>query len=228
MLQLLYGQDSVGMDEYYLEFRKAFSETEAIENLTPRVVEEKLSTIGFFTESKLFVFKNIFVNQVRLGKVSANLDQLLKVLSGFSDQSILFIEEDEKKLKYYKLYFPKIQTKEFKASQLLFSYLDSFKPGNLTACFGYWQKMQPKEAPELVFHLLKRRLRELIALYSGELKGNFQPWYLGKLKSQSRSFPLLKLIKIYHSLYNFEVGQKEGQHPLKVSQALETVMTLYL
>lgn len=228
MLQLFYGQDSVRMDEYYLEFRKQYSEIEAIENLTPRVVEEKLATTGFFTESKLFVFKNIFINQVRLGKVSANLDQVLKVLTRFGDQAILFIEEDEKKLKYYKLYFPKIQIKEFKASQLLFTFLDSFKPGNLSVCFRYWQKVQLTDAPELVFHLLKRRLRELIALQKGELKGNYQPWYLGKLKNQSQSFESAKLLKIYHSLFNFEVGQKSGTQPLKVNQALETVMALNL
>jgi len=228
MLQLLYGSNSVKLDEYYLAFRKKYTEAEAIENLNPKMIEEKLGTTGFFTNDKLFVLKNIFVNQVRLGKVSTNLDQVLKVLAKFKNQSILFIEEDEKKLKYYQLYFPQIQTKEFKVSQVLFTYLDSFTPGNLKVCFGYWQRLQLSEAPELVFHLLKRRIRELISLQNGELKGNYQPWYLGKLKSQSHKFEFKKLLKIYQSLFNFEVGQKTGTVPLSVEQAIETVMALNL
>jgi len=228
MLQLFYGRDSLRMDEYYLEFRKNYSEIVPIENLFPQTVEEKLGTTGLFSEKKLFVFKNIFAKQIRLGKVSQNLDQLLKVLARFSDRAILFIEEDEKKLKYYKQYFPNILTKEFKVSQVLFTFLDSFKPGNFADCFRYWQKAQLTDAPELIFFLLKRRLRELLAVRQNELRGNYQPWYLAKLKSQSQAFETAKLLKIYHSLFNFEVGQKQGIQPLKVSQALETIIALNL
>ena len=99
---IFYGQDNISLDNYFLEFRKNYTATETVQISTENL-EDKIGSQGFFAEKKLFIAQNIFAKQIRLGKVSNVLNLWLKNWQKYSQNyDWLFIEEDSKKIKYYK------------------------------------------------------------------------------------------------------------------------------
>ena len=223
------GPDTISLDKYYLDFRKTYTSVEYLEIFDQSAIEQKIANMGFFPERKLFVAKNVFLNRVRVGKVTAKLDQDLKTLPKLlGEHDFLFIEEDSNKLKYYLKYFSQAKVSEFKIVAYLFSFLDNFFPGNLKQCYQYWQKTLVKNPAELVLFMLKRRIRELLILSTGALSGRYQSWQVNKLKGQLRAWDLKKLKHVYRSLYNYEKGLKTGTNPLKAEQVLDTILALSL
>ena len=226
---VLYGQDQISMDQYWLNYRKQFSEFKYIDNLDYGELEADLLSQGLFPTKKLYLFKNIFLRQIRLGKVTHKLESILNLLKREAESSdYLFMEEDPKKLKHYKQYFPKARYQQFKLTSSLFYFLDALKPGNFQQCYSHWEKAKNINAPELIFFMLKKRVRELILFSSGSLKGNYQNWQLSKLKSQLAGWQNKKLQSLYRSLYNLEKGIKTGNNPLSFENNIEVLLSIYL
>lgn len=225
---VLSGEDTQSLDKHYLLYRNKFSAVEIIDNLDKAFLQNKLSSMGFFTEHKLYVFRNVFLKQVKVGKVSKHLQESLSYITSLNDLFLLFIETDSNKIKYYKQYFPKAIYKDFKIPPSLFNFLDHFAPRTVKQCYGDWIKAKNKNAPELLLFMLRRRLRELLSIKCGELKGNIVPWQLGKLKAQAALWEERKLSLIYRALYQYEKGLKSGLNPLSTEQALDTIIALYL
>ena len=225
---IFYGQDNISLDNYYLEFRKNYTVTEIVQTNTANL-EDKVGSQGFFAEKKLFIVNNIFAKQIRLGKVSNTLDMWLKNWQKYSQNyDWMFIEEDSKKIKYYKKYFPKGSYKEFKIAAYLFNFLDEFRPKNLKRCYSYFQKSLLASPPELILFMLKARVRDLISLSTNNAPSRFQSWQLSKLKSQLASWPPPKLDSVYKALFNYDKGLKSGNNPSTAGEAIETILTVYL
>lgn len=226
---IFYGQDHISIDKYFLKFRKDYSQTEEIEQINTTDLEEKISNPGFFAEKKLFIARNIFLKQVKMGKVSIKLDLWLQTINKFKQNyDWLFIEEDSKKIKYYQKYFPKANYQEFKVAAYLFNFLDAFRPNNFVGCYSYWQKTSLTNPDELTLFMLKRRVRDLINLSTNNLGSAYAPWQLAKLKSQLRAWPQSKLDAIYRALFSYEKNLKLGNNPLKAAVVIETILSLYL
>ena len=228
-IYLFIGQDNIALDKDYLMFKQNYQTTESIEPFNSANLENKIANLGFFPEKKLFVSTNVFLNRVRMGKVSAVLEADLKQLPLFlGDHDFLFIEPDDKKLKYYQQFFPNLKIKQYKINAYLFSFLDSFVPKNQPQCFSLWQKTVAQNSAELSLFMLRRRVRELLLTSTDSLSGRYQSWQLAKLKTQLQKWPLSRLKHLYQSFYNYEKGLKTGNNPLKASQFVETVLALYL
>lgn len=228
-IYLYIGEDNLSLDKQYLEFRQHYQEVQFIEIFNRLTLENKVANFSFFPEKKLFVTKNIFLNQVRVGKVSQGLAKDLKLLSGFlGDNDFLFWEEDSKKQKYYEQFFPNLIVKEFKITPYLFSFLDNFIPKNLNRCYELWHKTLLQNPAELVLYLLRRRVRELLLVSTNSLSGRYQSWQLAKFKKQLQSWSISRLKHLYQSFYRYEKGLKTGTNPFTAKQFLETVLALYL
>lgn len=228
-IYLFIGEDNLSLDKQYLEFRQHYLDVQFIEVFNRPNLENKLANLGFFPEKKLYVAKNIFLNQVRVGKVNRGLASDLKLLPGFlGDNDFLFWEDDSKKQKYYEQFFPKLITKQFKITPYLFTFLDNFVPRNLNRCYQLWHKTLSQNPAELVLFLLRRRVRELLLISTNSLSGRYQSWQLAKLKKQLQSWSVSRLKHLYQSFYKYERGLKTGTNPLTAKQFLETVLALYL
>lgn len=228
-IYLFIGEDNYSLDKQYLRFRQNYQATRFLTAFNRFTLENEVANLGFFPEKKLFIVKNVFLNQIRVGKINQNLTNNLRLLSGFlGEQDFLFWEQDSKKRKYYDLFFPELKVREFKITPFLFSFLDSFMPGNLKRNYVLWQKTQTQNPAELVFFFLKRRVRELILLSNNSLSGRYQSWQLTKLKKQLQSWKPQRLKHLYLTFYKYERGVKTGTNPLLSEQFLETVLTLYL
>ncbi len=228
--QILYGDDNIGLDRYLLGIKKDFARTVLYDgDWQPADLSQELSRLSLFEDRKLYVFRNIFANQLRAGKVSAKLKEAMEILtSRETDHAFVFTDDDKNRIKYYRLYFPSAQYKEFKIAPSLFYFLDSFQAGNFSKCYAHYQKAKDKTAPELVFFMLKKRIRELMNLMTGDLKGNYQPWQLSKLKAQAHTWDEARLKNIYKALYRIEKGIKTGASPMGFQQSIEVALGLYL
>lgn len=228
-IYILAGPDNLSLDKYYLDFRRNYQRVELLDTFDQHLLEDKVANLGFFPEKKLFVAKNVFLNRVKIGRVATQLEESLKRLEKLlGEQDFLFLEDDSNKLKYYLRYFKQAKVKEFKITAYLFSFLDNFMPGNFSQCYLYWQKALLKNSAELGLFMLKKRVRELLAVTANSLSGRYQTWQLNKLKNQSKFWRIQKLVTLYKSFYNYEKGLKTGTNPLSAEQVVETVLALYL
>lgn len=228
-IYLFIGEDNLSLDKQYLEFRRSYQDVQFLDIFNRANLENRVANLGFFPEKKLFVAKNVFQNQVRVGKVGQELARNLELLPGFlGDHDFLFWEQDSKKQKYYEQFFSKLITKQFKITPYLFSFLDNFIPRNRNRCYELWQTTLLQNPAELVLFLLRRRVRELLLISTNSLSGRYQSWQLAKLKKQLQSWSVAKLKHLYQAFYKYERGLKTGANPLTAKQFVETVLALYL
>ena len=224
------GDNVAERDGAYLVARKEFEEVLFYEApLEAKALEIKLFSSGFFESKKVHVFKNIFLHHLNRGKLSETMEEVFKLLVKAAEtENIYFVEDDSNKIKYYKQFFPRGKFLDFKHSAYLFSFLDSFKGDSLKTCFAYYEKAKTTNPTELLFFMLKKRVRELLLLSENNLTGNYQSWQIGKLKGQLASWDLKKLKTVYKALFKIEEGLKTGKSPLKVEDSLEIVLGVYL
>ncbi|MEK9179352.1 MAG: hypothetical protein AAB893_02690 [Patescibacteria group bacterium] len=225
---IYFGEDTVALDKEVLLLQKNYADVVSMTEVSLVTIANNVGNVGLFSEKKLVVFKNIFLNQVTRGKMSDKIEQIFSYLSKCEGTDILFIEDDPNKSKHYKNFFPKAVYKEFKIPMYVFAFMDSFFPGNPVKCFEYLGKTIKYSAAELAFHMLKRRIRELILVKQDKLSGNYMPWQLGKLKKQAGEWDVEKLVSVYESLFKIEKGIKTGNQPSSMEKLLGTVLGLYL
>ena len=165
-VDIFYGEDLVRMDHDMLLVKKNYSTTHTFDELPDLgVLKNELLTENLFSEKKLYVFKNIFLFQVNRGKLSKKIEEVMTFLSSIQNTvSMMFVEDDSNKSKYYKIFFPKAFYHDYKLPGFLFIYLDSLKPNNVKKCFEYFQSAIQSSPVEVVFFMTKRRIKELLQL----------------------------------------------------------------
>ncbi len=231
-LSVYYGENQVALDKELLALKKNYSqviEFEEMPELGP--LRSQMLSIGFFEEPRVYVFRNILLNQVMRGKFSQKAQDVLAFLQQTlptAQFETVFVETDSNKAKYYKEYFPKAEYHEFSLPMQVFNFVDSFKPKNGATCYRYFKETSAQTAPEMAFYMLKKRVRELLLLSSGSLSGNYQAWQLGKLKKQLGEWSIEKLESVYKSLFKIEESTKTGRTPLTIEQSMEILLSLYL
>lgn len=225
---IYFGEDTVALDKEVLLLQKQYVDVATMSDVSLVTIANNVGNVGLFIEKKLAVFKNIFLNQVIRGKLSEKIEQIFSYLIKCDGLDILFIEDDPNKSKYYKTFFPKALYKEFKIPMYIFAFMDGFFPGNSVKCFEYLGKTIKHSAAELAFHMLKRRIRELVLIKQDKLSGNYMPWQLGKLKKQAGEWDEDKLVSVYESLFKIEKGIKTGSQPSTMERLMGTVLSLYL
>lgn len=225
---IFFGEDTVVLDKEVLQLQKNYANVVTMNEVSLQTIANSVGNVGLFEEKKLILFKNVFLNQVTRGKMSDKIEQIFSYLVKCDGLDILFIEDDPNKSKYYKTFFPKAVYKEFKIPMYVFAFMDGFFPGNCVKCFEYLGKTIKHSAAELAFHMLKRRIRELILLKQDKLSGNYMPWQLGKLKKQAGEWEEDKLVSVYESLFKIEKGIKTGTQPSSMEKLMGTALSLYL
>lgn len=229
-VQVYYGEDAIALDSAILALKKNYSRVLEYEELAdPAFIQEEFVLTGLFEEKKLLICTNALLGQVVRGKLSVKAQHFFSFLQPFTvTHDIIFIEESANRAKYYKDFFPKALYREFRLSPYLFYMLDNFVPNNIKPLYSYFEKTLMRTPAEMILYMLKKRIRELLLLSQNELKGNYQPWQLGKLKKQLSGWTQPKLERIYAALYKIEEGVKTGRNPLSIEKSLGLLMGLYL
>lgn len=106
------------------------------------------------------------------------------------------------------------KVEEFPLPQKIWSFLDSFYPGNVRTLGVLLHEVLASEAPELLVALLARHLHDIAIIKKDASLLNYQPWRIGKLKKQADKFSKSELAEVIAKLADADFAAKTGRSDL--------------
>lgn len=225
MLTLIHGSDTAASRKYFLDQKQQFADALLLDadkiNLTD--LAQVFEGGGLFGETKYVFIEQLITKRKKSGDFK---DIVVYLEKNAADHTIVLWESKELEISATKT-FKNATVRPFKLPQTLFVLLDSIKPGNGKTLVNLFRQSIESAEVEMVFFMLIRQFRLLLALSSnipsplngggeseksqeiGELK-RMAPWQKQKLQKQASFFSQEELLNIYNHLYNLEYAQKTG------------------
>ena len=101
------------------------------------------------------------------------------------------------------------------------TFLDAIKPNNVKALLSLYRQVEAMDAPELIFTMMVKRLRQLMMLADGVTPDGLQGWQTKGLTNQARLFTIEKLLSMEKQLLDMEYSFKTGSSPFPLRQLIE-------
>lgn len=232
MITIIHGDDIVSSRNFFVgQKQKIKNPLEfAGENITLTDLVQVFEGGELFTEQKA-VFLEDFLTKRKTGR---DKDQILAYLTKYQSHEIFLWEGKEISTKSLSA-FKKAEIRHFKLPQSLFLFLDALKPSSGTLIVPLFHKTLKNMEVELVFYMLIRQFRLLLALSPGhpdppaggegsrnidEVK-RLAPWQKSKLQRQASLFTEENLKKHFTKLYEIDLAQKTGSLSLTLTQAID-------
>lgn len=214
---IIHGEDTVSARNHlHAEIEKIKGSASDIKRFEARdldltILTQSLEGLTLFGQSPTIVIEGIF----SLPK-SKNKDLLLDFIAKYQDHDVILYENRALTPTILKPFSNSIISGH-KPAAIIFTFLDSLKPGNSVRSLNLLTKLEDDRQPaELIFAMLVRQIRLLIqALEPANLKS--APWQKNKLISQARAFGEERLLKIHSTLYKIDKDLKTGRNPLDLS-----------
>lgn len=232
MVIIIHGDDIVTSRKKLSELKetKQTSLTLEAKTLNLERIKQEFEGGGLFGEEKIIAIENFLS--------SPDKDVLFYLAHSSLPFDLVFWEE--KNLTPAILNnFPKAQVFQFKLKAIIFSFLESLRPGNYQTMLKLFHENLKNTEIEMIFYLLIRQFRLMLAvseeytrlhLDTGcnlnkfekieELK-KLQTWQLERLKRQTAFFKQERLVDLYQKLFEMEIKQKTGSSPLSLTAALD-------
>jgi DNA polymerase III delta subunit len=204
---VVYGEDEARARARYHQIIQGVKKKEwEVVSLTSKgnfSLAEKLTSTSLFSDRVLYTLENL--NKLALSE----LKWLAKNSDNYEGSLLIFHKGNIPPAT--RAAFPKsAKYEKFEVPQVLFTFLDSFYPGNSKRALGLFEELLGKEAQELVVAMLARHLRDLYWVMEGASGMNIQSWRLGKLKSQANKFTKENLRDTIEELSNIDYQSKSG------------------
>lgn len=217
MLTIIHGNDTALSRKYFLDERQKAPEAVLLEaeNVNLTDLTQLLQGGGLFGETR-----HLFIEQfLTKRKKSADFTDILTYLEKQAKEHIIVLWEG-KELERSTLNNVKTAiNKSFKLPQSLFLLLDAIKPGNGKLLIKLFHQTIETSEAEMVFFMLIRQFRLLLALSEKEGADTsdsidevkrMAPWQKSKLQKQACLFEPIHLLTLYEKLFQIETGQKTG------------------
>jgi len=107
---------------------------------------------------------------------------------------------------------PKIE--EYKIPKLIWSFLDSFYPGNAKNLMLLLHKLRSDQPIEFIFSLLAKLVRDLYWLKKDPKGLSYPSWRITKLQSQAKRFSEDKLKDVIGKLADIDIKAKSSDNDL--------------
>lgn len=213
MITIFFGEDLTKSRSAFLEAKKQESESLSLEGskLTLPDLIQAIEGQGLF-ENKQSVFIEELLSKK---KQSKELESLTTYLNNHESSEIFLWESKELTKKQLQL-FPKAKTQQFALPKILFTFLESIRPGNTQQLISLFHNLSDTQEEELLFFMIVRQFRMLLAIIEPSEKNideikRIAPWQQGKLIKQANLFGKERLRTFYQQLYAIEEAMKTGQ-----------------
>lgn len=223
MITLLHGDDTAASRKTYSELKKQYSDAVTFdgENVSITDMTQVLSGGGLFSEEK-----HVFLEQLLTKKKSpTEKEAFVNLLNSSGKESIIVLWEPKEVDKKTLTSFSGAQNRLFKLPQTLFAFLDAIKPHNNVQLVDLFRKTIEATEEELVFFMLVRQIRLLLALNGKEAMieetKRMAPWQRGKLQKQASLFSQEQLISLHHKLFEIEKCMKTGSLSMSLSSTID-------
>ena len=127
---------------------------------------------------------------------------------------------------FLKLMPADFKMEKFELPKILFTFLESFYPGNSSRALKFLHDLTKVEAIELIFFMLGRHMRDLYWVSIDPKTSQYPSWRLSKLKYQAEKFGLEKLKQIIGQLSDIDIEVKTSKADLLTSLDLLIVKQL--
>lgn len=223
MITIIHGNDITKSRNFYIETRQKTQSPDIFdgEKIDYNTLFQTLEGNSLFTNQR-HVFIENFISKTKSN--SNEFKKIVEYLNSNKDYEIVFWEEKEL-TKAQAAAFKNASLQLFNYPQILFTFLDSIKPNNISSV-KLFHDLQNTMETELIFYMLVRQFRLLLAVTStgsqniDETK-RLAPWQSSKLKSQAQYFGKEKLIKTYKELYKIDYETKFGLTAFDLSRCLD-------
>lgn len=211
MITVLHGDHIEASRSEFLKLKAAISGKEIRQlsgsAIDAQVLIQAMESSSLFGGDTAVVVEDLFA---RLGRQQKKVEALAQILrEREKDCEIILWESKELSATVLKhLGFPTVRL--FKMPVLIFQFLDGLVPGNAKKSLETFALLTAKEAPELVFSMVTKRMRQLLMISSGAPLAGVAPWQLSRLTTQAKSFRMEQLKKLYLRLNDIEFAIKSG------------------
>ncbi|MEK7551552.1 MAG: hypothetical protein AAB532_03050 [Patescibacteria group bacterium] len=223
MISIIHGNDIARSRTFYIEERQKYENPDVFdgEKLDYNTLFQTFEGNSLFSE-KRFVFVENYISKQRAN--SNEFKEIVEYLTKNKDIDITFWE-DKELTKAQILAFKNPVTNLFNYPQILFTFLDSLRPNNLTSVKLFHSLMETMET-ELIFYMIVRQFRLLLSQVENTEKNideakRLAPWQKSKLKTQANYFGKDRLVTLYKKLYKIDYETKYGLTSLPLNSTID-------
>jgi DNA polymerase III delta subunit len=223
MITVIHGDDTASSRNLLHNLKEKSPDSRV---LTGSAVDLTTLTQLFESESLFSASKTVFIEELLTQKKqSADLEAILQYLNRHAGEHTLYLWENKEVTKTILNKLKNVDSRLYKLPQSLFQYLDSISPTDKSRALQLFHKTIATAEPELVFFMLIRHFRLLLALSGDdapidEVK-RMQPWQKNKIKKQASAFSGAALKKHYQILHEIDRSHKTGTSPLSLSASID-------
>ncbi len=221
MITLLHG-DNIDASRKELNELKSQAKRREIRELDGKHIDEAmlaqaLESSSLFGGETTVIIENLFSG---LGKKITLAKKFAQQIGTSSAEVILWEEKEIGKTAIDNL-GKNVAVRLFKTPVIIFKFLDALKPDNTRFTVPLFEQLVETDAPELVFSMMVRRIRQLIQLADHVTPDGLQGWQAKSLTNQARLFTIEKLLFMEKQLLDMEYATKTGSSPFALTQLIE-------
>lgn len=220
MILIIHGDDIASSRKYFFDEKQKYQDAILLEGETVTITD--LTQIfeggGLFGETKNVFIEQLITKKSRgaraTSKKTTEIGQLAAYLEQHAAENNILLWEGKDLERSALSHFKTATVRPFKLPQTLFLFLDSIKPGNGETLIKLFQQTIKTTEVEMVFFMLVRQIRLLLALSENSQDAIDEvkrlTWQRKKLEQQAKLFGKERLQELYKKLFTIEVGQKTG------------------
>lgn len=225
MIKILHGDHEVKIHEALVKLmERARASGVSITRLNAKNLDLAKLETALGTETLFSVGKLIIIDDLLTLPKSKKKESLISWIENHVSDSIQLVLVEKKTLTALaQKQFSKAECLLFKYPNQLFIWLESLGGILPARNFTLFHAVLEREAPELIFVMLVRQIRILIAFVAdGVYEGN--PYLRSKIVAQAKHFSLNKLLSIHARLLEIDIEQKTSASALTLVQNLDLLL----
>ena len=222
-ITIIHGDNSTASINFLKSTLGAFSQKGVLISRISK--ESQLNLMEALSAGDLFNKEAVFVLEEPTKLSAKDIDWIGQNASKLPG-TLLIYNDSQLPLAFVKKLSPYSQTKEFKLPKSLFVFLDSFLPGGAGRCVKLLHELLQKEAPEFVFAVFCKQVRDLYWAKVAPETLAYPPWRVSRLARQADAFSEQQLKKALNSLARIDFSTKTSSQELGPSLDLLIVSLL--
>lgn len=206
------------LQEYIKKARKNDWEIQYLDKDIPNIKDGILGQ-SLFSKERLLVLKDIKL-------LSTEFSKWLKTNGKRIDSNLVIYHNGLILQKIIKSLPTAEKTEEYKITKLIWGFLDSFFPGNAKNAYKLFHEITKKDAPEFVFAMLARQIRDIYWAKVDPKTMEYPSWRVGKLKNLASKYTVSELEELISELTQADINSKTSRG--NISDSLDFLIAKYL
>lgn len=227
MITIIHGSDTAASRTYLNDLRSKYPEAVLLDGsvVTLTDLTQTIDGGGLFNDEKTVIIERLYTRK----KTAKEFEALVTYLQSKTLENEIILWEDKELDKRSLSVFRHATVKDYKLPQTLFLFLDSIAPRQGAKLVQLFHKVLLTTDAEMVFFMLVRQVRILLALSEksseqiDEVK-RLAPWQLNKMQRQAKAFSVNELLKLHTQLFEIDRDMKTGGLSTPLSTAIDILL----